>query len=169
MGRTSRVLRPRGLETCDHGREGVEVSTRDIRELTTVVVPAADAGPARPSTSPSSTHDCPPRRIDPSIGPGDVLGRYRIEERMGEGGMGVVFRAFDPQLERDVALKILRPMGDEDVLGHVTEAALREARALAKLSHPNVVEIFDVGPERSFAAPRASVASYHRPDALATP
>ena len=109
-----------------------------------MVGPPADVGPVPASVDPS-TRDCAPQRLDPSIAAGDVLGRYRIEERLGEGGMGVVFRAFDPQLERDVALKILRPLHGGDDLGHVTEAALREARALAQLSHPNVVEIFDVG------------------------
>jgi len=71
------------------------------------------------------------------------LGRYRIEEKLGEGGMGVVWRAYDPQLQRDVALKVL-----PDALVADPEARarmLREARAVAALNHPNVLTVYDVG------------------------
>ncbi|MEE4273849.1 MAG: protein kinase [Thermoanaerobaculales bacterium] len=71
------------------------------------------------------------------------LGRYRLEERIGEGGMGSVWRARDEVLERDVALKALPSM-------LVTEAQARrrferEARAMGRLQHPNVVGIYDIG------------------------
>ncbi len=69
------------------------------------------------------------------------LGRYLILTTLGEGGMGVVYTAYDPQLDRKVAIKLLR--------GRATEAARsrlqREAQAMAQLSHPNVVPVFDVG------------------------
>ncbi|MEM9073826.1 MAG: protein kinase [Myxococcota bacterium] len=69
-------------------------------------------------------------------------GRYRIGERLGSGAMGVVFSAWDVRLNRRVALKLLRPalVGPKG-----EERLLAEARALAKLSHPHVIQVFDVG------------------------
>ena len=72
----------------------------------------------------------------------DNLGRYRILDVLGQGGMGVVYSAHDPELERDVALKVLGP-GIHDTQG--TARLQREARTLARLAHPNVVSIYDVG------------------------
>jgi serine/threonine protein kinase/formylglycine-generating enzyme required for sulfatase activity len=74
---------------------------------------------------------------------GARIGRYVIIERVGNGAMGVVYGAYDPELDRKIALKLLRP-------GHgVKETArarlLREAKAIARLSHPNVVAVHDVG------------------------
>ncbi|MEM1418781.1 MAG: protein kinase, partial [Myxococcota bacterium] len=66
---------------------------------------------------------------------GAFVGPYRIEERLGAGGYGTVYRARDARLERDVALKFL-PAG---------AAALEEARSAARLAHPNVARIYDVG------------------------
>jgi len=67
--------------------------------------------------------------------------RYRLEERLGAGAMGVVYRAFDPSLQRAVAIKLLRPE-----LATETGAArfLREARCLAQISHPNLVSVHEV-------------------------
>jgi serine/threonine-protein kinase len=74
----------------------------------------------------------------------DVLaGRYRLEEKVGEGGMGTVFVAHDQELDRKVAVKLLAAslMHDAEVL----ERFEREARLTAKLDHPNIVPIYDVG------------------------
>ncbi len=76
---------------------------------------------------------------------GASLGRYTVVETLGEGGMGVVHGAYDPDLDRKVALKLLRvPAG-----GRASDAArarlLREARAMAKLAHPNVLRVYEVG------------------------
>ncbi len=71
-----------------------------------------------------------------------VIGKYRLLDPLGEGGMGTVYRAHDPDLDRVVALKILREgVGDERVIARL----LSEARSLARLSHPNVVAVHDVG------------------------
>jgi tetratricopeptide (TPR) repeat protein len=80
----------------------------------------------------SATGDVAPR----------TLGRYRLDRVIGSGGMGVVWQAWDPALERGLAIKLLRP--------EVTDAngrarMVREARALARLQHPNVIAIHDVG------------------------
>ncbi|MCP4444589.1 MAG: serine/threonine protein kinase [Myxococcales bacterium] len=72
------------------------------------------------------------------------IGRYTLLYPLGEGGMGSVYAAFDPKLDRRVALKFLRT----DLLGTAQQGhrqrLVREARALARLSHPNVVSIYDV-------------------------
>jgi len=70
------------------------------------------------------------------------LGRFTLLRRVGAGGMGVVYAARDDQLEREVALKLLHPqLGGREA----TTRLLREARAMARLSHPNVVQLYDVG------------------------
>ncbi len=75
-----------------------------------------------------------------------AVGRYRILERLGAGGMGVVFAAYDPQLDRRVALKLLRPGAFAELGSDEARARwIREARALARLSHPNVVAVHDSG------------------------
>ncbi|MCP3135989.1 protein kinase domain-containing protein [Pyxidicoccus xibeiensis] len=74
---------------------------------------------------------------------GATLGRYVVLERIGAGAMGVVYAAYDPELDRQVALKVLRPESRQ-----VEELRLRlvqEAQSLARLSHANVVSAFDVG------------------------
>jgi|GEM_PF-1784554 len=68
------------------------------------------------------------------------LGRYVLREQIGRGGMGLVYRAHDPKLDRAVAIKVLRRLDDD-----VTARLRREARALAELEHPNIVTIYDVG------------------------
>jgi predicted Zn-dependent peptidase/predicted Ser/Thr protein kinase len=71
------------------------------------------------------------------------LGRFRIVERIGSGGMGVVYIAHDAQLDRDVAIKLLRHDIAPDLSGR--ERLVREAQAIAKLSHPNIVHVYEVG------------------------
>src|SRR5271169_3425733 len=78
-----------------------------------------------------------------ALKPGTKLGPYEILARIGAGGMGVVYRARDERLERDVAVKVLPP-------GLLTDEAARkrfrkEALALAKLNHPNIAAVYDVG------------------------
>jgi eukaryotic-like serine/threonine-protein kinase len=76
-----------------------------------------------------------------SPGPGKRLGRYLVIGELGRGGMGLVLRAYDPKLQREVALKCVRT----DALGSAGQARLvREARSMARLNHPNVVGVYDV-------------------------
>jgi serine/threonine protein kinase/tetratricopeptide (TPR) repeat protein len=84
--------------------------------------------------------------------PGDLVGPYEIRGFLGQGGMGQVYRAFDPRLERTVALKVIvvpdRSSNDSErslMTRDFSARLLREARAVASLSHPNVVGIYDVG------------------------
>jgi eukaryotic-like serine/threonine-protein kinase len=77
---------------------------------------------------------------------GQSLGRYRILEQLGEGGMATVYRGYDTRLERDVAIKVIRvdqfsPASLERVLARFE----REAKSLARLSHPNIVKVHDFG------------------------
>ena len=75
---------------------------------------------------------------------GATLGRYLVVDAVGAGGMGVVYSAFDPELDRKVALKLVRTAGVHD-LARLRDRLAREARLLARISHPNVVAIYDVG------------------------
>ncbi|MCA9693542.1 MAG: serine/threonine protein kinase, partial [Myxococcales bacterium] len=76
---------------------------------------------------------------------GDSIDRYLILARLGEGGMGLVYAAHDPELDRKVAIKLLR--GDPTDSG-ARDRLLREAQAMARLSHPNVITVHDVGTAR---------------------
>jgi TolB-like protein/Tfp pilus assembly protein PilF len=80
---------------------------------------------------------------------GRTLGHYRIVELIGAGGMGEVYRAHDPRLDREVAIKVL----PETVARDIDRVARfqREARAVAKLAHPNILEIWDIGTEDNVA------------------
>jgi serine/threonine protein kinase/tetratricopeptide (TPR) repeat protein len=71
------------------------------------------------------------------------IGRYAVLRKLGQGGMGVVYVAFDEDLDRRVALKLLRGELSKDDRGRAR--MLREAQALARLSHPNVVQVHEVG------------------------
>ncbi|HEX8703798.1 MAG TPA: serine/threonine-protein kinase [Myxococcaceae bacterium] len=82
----------------------------------------------------------------PALMPGNTLaGRYTVLDKLGQGGMGVVVAAYDARLDRRVALKLLRRL--ERGEGEELEEAwlVREAQAMAKLSHPNVVAVYDAG------------------------
>ena len=77
---------------------------------------------------------------------GTVLGRYVLLDLIGRGGLGQVYTAYDPELDRKVAIKLLRPSNKDVTLGSDAQRWLmREAQAMAQLSHPNVVPVHDVG------------------------
>src|SRR5579871_2958300 len=74
---------------------------------------------------------------------GQLVGHYRVIEKIGAGGMGEVFRARDERLGRDVALKLIRPSSSSNP-DHLRRFE-QEARAAAALNHPNILAIYDVG------------------------
>ncbi len=125
LGRSERDAIDAHLDTCSACSEIVAV----LAKLAT--------------NAPHVTQD-PSHRTGPTA-PDDLdrlleghLGRYLLLSRIGAGGMGVVYAAYDPELDRRVALKLLRRTSSTDVLRS-------EARAIAKLAHPNVVAVHDVG------------------------
>jgi serine/threonine protein kinase len=118
---------------------------RDCRAL--VAALAADAGTdsnletvPHEKLSPSQVTELPRRKLTV----GDRVGRYLVLSTLGAGGMGVVFAAYDPQLDRKVALKLLRS-GVQLNSKDAQKRLRREAQAIAQLSHPNVVGVYDVG------------------------
>ena len=82
----------------------------------------------------------PPKLVE-QLAPGQVLGHYRIAQKIGEGGMGEVYRARDEHLGRDVAIKVLptRTLADP----HARKRFRKEADVLSKLNHPNIATIYD--------------------------
>jgi predicted Ser/Thr protein kinase len=106
-------------------RYGRRVGSDREQELARTATAAASAAPA-----------------DPQMALGATLGRYRLERELGAGAMGVVHAAFDPDLERRIALKVLK---GATAAAEARDRLLREARAMARLSHPNVVTVYEVG------------------------
>ena len=76
------------------------------------------------------------------IEPGTRVGRYVIQQKLGSGGMGSVYAAIDPELDRTIAVKLLHEARGRQV---ATETLLHEAQTMARFSHPNVVTVHDVG------------------------
>src|SRR5215469_9362089 len=73
----------------------------------------------------------------------EKIGKYQILERIGRGGMGTIFKAHDPILNRPVALKVIST--DVEVTDELRARFLREAQACARLRHPNIVTVYDLG------------------------
>ncbi len=145
------MARGRG-EACRLVEVLVERGLVDVPTVQRVVLEASD-GPTlsdpthrRPSGEVSAARFARPA---PASDSGDLhrempatIGRYRVLSELGRGGMGVVYEGHDPELDRPVAIKMIRDLdGDEDEL----ERFVREARAGAKLAHPGIVSVYDVG------------------------
>ena len=116
------------------------------------MAPALDADThASPGLRPEVLGDAAQRQTKAMIhaalfkvtGEAPRIGPYQVQRQLGEGGMGVVYAAYDDKLERTVALKLIRGAAMRRPEGRAR--TLREARALARLSHPNVVHVYQVG------------------------
>jgi predicted Ser/Thr protein kinase len=122
---------------------GIDVSGATLASKPT---PAAAVAIGETGADPTLAADGSPGKTRPGdlaeLEPGTVIARYRIVSRLGAGGMGVVYRAHDAQLDREVALKLLR-VGEDGTEGRTR--MLREAKAAAKIRHPNVVTVYDAG------------------------
>ena len=128
-------------QACEHDEE----LRQEVESLLTCQEKAADfiESPALEEVAQLLTNDEIERSRPRSLLPGTTISHYRLEEKIGAGGMGEVYRAHDPRLGRDVAIKILPEAfaADADRLRRFEQ----EARAAAALNHPNIVAIYDVG------------------------
>ncbi len=121
----------------------VQAHVAECSECRHLVAEAARYFAEDPSASsvPTEIHGAPP-----SAAVGEAVGRYQLHGVIGAGGMGVVYSAHDPQLNRKVAVKLVRASSnDEEVAARSRARLLREAQAMAQLAHPNVVAVFDAG------------------------
>ena len=117
------------------GGKEADANASDPKLLETAFLPQSDTAAERPlPTSPVAD-----RWI------GATLGKYQITETLGQGGMGIVLRAHDPMIERDVAIKLLPEELAEDE--RALNRFLAEAKAAGRLNHPNVVSIYEIGQE----------------------
>ena len=99
--------------------------------------------PGQDSVSPTIPHDTGGEGSE--LSSGVRIGRYVVLDWLGSGGMGVVYAAFDAELDRKVALKLLRNVAGTADRAPIRDLLVREAQAMACLAHPNVVTVFDVG------------------------
>ncbi|MDC0669714.1 protein kinase domain-containing protein [Nannocystis radixulma] len=133
------VVRPDSLE-----RARASVVAVDVEQTRASV--SADVEQTRVSIAPADVEQTTasiPAGGEAQL-PDRTLGRYLIIKQLGAGGMGAVFKAYDPDLDRKVAIKLLHGAA----VGEARTRLIREAQAMARLSHPNVVPVFDVGAHR---------------------
>jgi predicted Ser/Thr protein kinase len=101
------------------------------------------------STTPSSPTDLSLPGEIAALDSSKIFGRYQIERELGRGGMGAVYKAYDPTLKRHVAIKVMLASEAND---KSKQRFVREARMMVKLDHPNIIKVFEAGEEngRSF-------------------
>ncbi len=120
------------------GRAGIESHLAVCDDCRRVVAEMGRQAPRDDDTRPTSPTS------DRELAPGDRLGRFQVLGRLGAGGMGIVYAAYDPELDRKVALKLYASTdADDPVRGRAL--LLREAQAMARLSHRNALTVFDFG------------------------
>jgi WD40 repeat protein len=125
---------------CRSCRVKFRVSDADNVPWYLQAVPTALAGDTPPERAGG---DAPRSDECPTIAQPEQVGRFRVLDRLGAGAFGVVYRAFDPRLQREVALKVPHPGTLDEPLR--AQRFLREARAAAGLRHPHIVAVFDAG------------------------
>ena len=126
----------------DIGRGGVEAHIASCPACSDLIATAAGGDPERPA----GTLLAGEAAATDGLARGATVGRYVILNLVGRGGMGEVYAAYDPQLDRKVALKLLHEMASREAAARTArERLLREAKAIARLSHPNVVVVHDAG------------------------
>ena len=102
------------------------------------------SGPLPPEIISALRQSLKPRMVDDELPRGGTIGRYVVLSCLGAGGMGVVYAAYDPELDRKVAIKLLRAgAGGHGASGRMR--LMREAQAMARLQHPQVIAVYDVG------------------------
>jgi len=138
------------LENLEKSREtlykirSINIDYRDVAERIENITLRITTGSGTPVASPAGAQT--PDTLDAHVmGMVENLlgGRYRLERELGRGGMGTVYLAFDTQLDRPVALKFLGTLTDGSE--SYRERFVREAKAAARVSHPNVISIYDIG------------------------
>ena len=152
MPRTSGA--PSGLDDTElaKSRAPAGAATRPARALAERLAVGGASAPVSPladtrsssddSLAVASTRFASAPDGDARARPLAQIARYRVETELGRGGMGVVYRAYDPDLDRAVALKLIKAVFVDD---EARARFLREAQAMARLQHPNVVAVHDVG------------------------
>ncbi len=117
-------------------------STTDYEDLGSAPTLASGSDVATPAPAPDA--DAAKEYLD-ILRPGSRIGRLEIGKTLGQGAFGVVVAAYDPKLKRKLAIKVLRPEVLDSIDGDAQTRLLREARAMARISHPNVVTVHDIG------------------------
>src|SRR5690606_28018713 len=102
----------------------------------------ASTGCSDPSVAPDPADEDAPSPATPEGTP-ERVGRYLVLRKLGAGAMGMVVVGYDPELDRKLAIKLIHPRVAKR--GEARSRMLREAKGLARLSHPNVVQVYDAG------------------------
>ncbi|MGB1013436.1 MAG: protein kinase domain-containing protein, partial [Nannocystaceae bacterium] len=110
--------------------------------LANTVLMATQVSAGKPAGKPTGK---PTAKVGVVREPGEHLDRYIILGQLGEGGMGIVYAAYDPKLDRKVALKVLSAGLVGTLRDEARERMVAEARAIARVNHVNVVAVHDVG------------------------